>query len=197
MTVLTGDDEPASTPPRWDPPDNEVPAILEPVILVATDEAAATLSSVRVFSTGVEITVECRRRTPRLEHRRARLFFEQQVYTGVELADGRRVIAARPSRHDGGFALSQRSGGGDDQVVTFVYWLAPAPPPGDLVVVVHAVDLDLPEARATLAAADLATARERVVELWPWAALPKETYVPPPEPDPPAGGWFAEVEPPA
>jgi len=190
MSVITGDDSSDEARQRWHPPDNEVPAVLDPVVLVATADAAVTLAPVRVFSAGIELTVECRRRVPLLGDPTARAFIRQQVFVGVELADGRRVVAERLRPPSEDYSLRQRSGGSDDLCATFVYWFSPAPPPGDLVVVVHAVDLDLPEARVTLAAADLAAARDRVVELWTWTPPLDETYVPPPEPVPPAGGWF-------
>jgi len=192
MSVITGDDSSADVRQSWHPPDNEVPAVLDPVVLAATADAAVTLAPVRVFSTGVEITVECRRRVPLGGDPTARAFIRQRVFVGVELADGRRVVAERLRLPTEDYSLRQRSGGSDDLCATFVYWFSPAPPPGDLVVVVHAVDLDLPEARVTLRAADLAVARDRVVELWPWAPPPAFDYEPDPEPVPPAGGWFAE-----
>ena len=101
MSVITGDDSSDEARQRWHPPDNEVPAVLDPVVLAATADAAVTLAPVRVFSTGVEITVECRRRVPLGGDPTARAFIRQRVFVGVELADGRRVVERpRPPSED-------------------------------------------------------------------------------------------------
>ncbi|WP_123372129.1 hypothetical protein [Cellulomonas sp. PhB150] len=177
---------------RWSPPENEVGALVRgPVVIVATDDAAAVLGSAVHYSAGVLLSVQLSRRQEARGARYGRGMPDEPL-VGVELADGRRVAVDtyRLDERDDGVVMTAQGGGGGGRSFAFSYWLSPAPPAGDLTVVVHAVDHGLPEGRAVLAADDLAAARSRVVELWPWVPDPPDSHEPPPRPTPPPGGWF-------
>jgi len=196
-SVFVGDDEDMDPDERrrahqrWSPPENEVAALVGgPAVVVADGDAAIVLSGVEHYSCGLRFTLQLYRRVePPMD--RARHGFPREVFVGVELADGTRVMENDFHRTGAErFALSQRGGGGGGRTYEMAYWLAPAPPDGAVTVVVHAPDHQLPEGRVVLAADDLAAARARVVELWPWEPDPPHSHEPPPRPTPPAGGWF-------
>jgi hypothetical protein len=63
--------------------------------------------------------------------------------------------------------LMPHGGGGSDREWRSGYWLWPAPPEGDLVLVVQWLGRGVPETRTTIPAALLADARARAVQLWP------------------------------
>ena len=73
------------------------------------------------------------------------------------------------------------------------YWLTPVPPPGDLIVVVASVPLNLPEGRVVVPAHALAEAADRRRTLWPREPDRPHGRGTEPRPEVPSGGWFARV----
>ncbi len=172
---------------RWAPPDNEVPGQLgTPTILAVTDDAAVLLLAVRHHSAGLLLTFQF---LTRIDAEPSG--FPDDSFIGLELGDGRRVVfdPHRMSDEDP-YVLNHRGGGGGGRQYELTFWFTPAPPPGDVTVVVHALRFGLPEGRIVLPAADLAAARAQVRELWPWTPERPDRYQPPPRPAPPTGGWF-------
>ncbi|WP_028045102.1 hypothetical protein [Cellulomonas sp. URHE0023] len=178
---------------RWSPPENEVPAQAGgPAVVAADGDAAVVLQSVLQYSAGLLIGLEFRRRADGDHWQR----FPEDTFLGVELADGTKVVADPSGRNDAtavAYSLVQRGGGGGGRRYELTYWLSPTPPAGDVVLVVHAVGLGLPEGRVVLPAAELAGALEQVRELWPWEPERPDAYRPPDRPVPP-GGWFESTE---
>jgi len=172
--------------------DNEVPALLGRFVVAADGDAAVVLSAT-LFSVGMELHVEMRRRlAPAADD--SRDFLQSPLFVGLQLSDGTRVIAGRTPRGVHGHRLTERGGHSDGRSAARTFWFWPSLPAGDVVVIVQAPELGLPEARLVMSGTDLAAARGRIVELWPWTPRASED-TPRPEPVAPAGGWFAEVEP--
>ncbi|MGN8247313.1 hypothetical protein ACTHAM_001487 [Cellulomonas soli] len=203
LSLASDGDDPAAFQAllsRHNPPENEAGAGLGGVhVLARTESRALLLSGVRVYASGLALELELRLRVADVDHARHHDLWEsvQQTWVGVALADGTRVVAQPghgfdPRAEAGTYALTPTGGGGGGRSFQQTYWLTPAPPPGDVLVVVANPLLGLPEGRHTLPAAALAEAAAAVVVLWPWEPDP------PVEPDdarlpsPPPGGWFAE-----
>lgn len=189
---------PAALPVRWMPPDNEVPGVLGVGQAVTrTADAALLLLALRVYSTGVVLDLALRRRVepdPSAERYQPT---DHGLLVGVELADGRvatsvgtSALGLREPEDADVPALSTLGGGGGGRSYELSYWLTPAPPPGDLVVLAVGEPLGLPEGRVVVPAAALAEARERGERLWP--REPERQWAPQdlPRPQVPPGGWF-------
>ena len=183
-------------------PENEIPGIATgPMVLGRTDDVALHLGPLEVFSSGVrlELVLLLRRSdVPWAEHDPFQQF-NTQLFIGVQLPDGRKVVPAFPNPWDprpesDDPALVADGGGGGGRRAALTWFLTPLPEPGDLVVVAAVPGAGLPEARVVVPAAALDDARASVVELWPWQ---EDTgWLPPPPPArPPApeGGWFADA----
>lgn len=93
------------------------------------------------------------------------------VRVGALYADGRRAQSLPMDLENAGDpgrpVLWPQGGGGSENEWHQDYWLWPAPPPGDLVIVAQWLGEGLPEVSATIAADLLADARTRIVEVWP------------------------------
>lgn len=186
---------------RYQPPENAVAGVLPGVhVLARTDDVAVVLQTVRCYVDGLELEMRIALRTSRASRGMRDETWEavQQTWVGVEVADGTRVVSA-PLRHGGAdptdpsaHTLHSSGGGGGGRTFAMSYWLTPAPPEGDVLVVVALPGLGLPEASLLLPGEALAAARAEVVELWPWEpdAEPEQE---PEVVEVPAGGWFAEA----
>jgi hypothetical protein len=198
MRSRDGDGDVPHGPPSWEPPDNEVPALLAgPVLLNRSDEGALLLLSARLFSVGLELMFGLRLRS-------AALVSEPHAYPrwsamllGVELGDGRRVLAGDRGAFfasEDAAHLTERGGGGGGRSYETTFWLSPAPPAGDLVLHTACVPLGLAESSHLIDAPTLAAARAAIVELWPWEPEPDYSILVPPAPrEVPPGGWFEET----
>ncbi|NYI59038.1 hypothetical protein [Cellulomonas soli] len=203
MALASDGDDPAELQAhltRYQPPENEVGAEIGGVhVLSRTEDVALVLAGARVHSTGIELELELRLRVAGHDGTRHRDFWEavEQTWVGVALADGTRVVA-RPARSFGRrpgeatYVLSQSGGGGGGRSYRQTFWLSPAPPAGDLVVVVANPELGLPEGRHTLPTAALAEAAATALVLWPWEPDPPVDPDDAGRPSPPPSGWFAE-----
>ncbi|RYV49370.1 hypothetical protein [Pengzhenrongella frigida] len=125
---------------------------------------------------------------------------DADVPIGIELSDGSvatssygRSFLNAESTDLAGPLLQPQGGGGGDREYEMSYWLTPLPPPGDLVVMVASVPLDLPEGSVVVPAHALAEAADRHRTLWP--REPDRPHGPRAErrPEVPSGGWFARV----
>jgi hypothetical protein len=94
---------------------------------------------------------------------------------------------------EGAPTLAPVGGGGSDHAADHDFFLAPVPPPGDLVVVCAWPALDLPETMAILNGTLAADAARRAIVLWPEPDDEPPLPVDTPPPDLPTGGWFARV----
>lgn len=176
-------DEPAPEPPpsyrepEWiGPPDNWIPATVAlDVALARTDSVAVWVADALVFPTGLSFGINVQWRGPE-PPRREPLFFGLSTADdprfGVELADGRKVIAAmrtrqpfhmRPDRP----ILRPRSGGGGGNRHRADLWLWPLPALGPLAFVFAWPAEQIPEMRATIDADPIIDAASRAVEMWP------------------------------
>jgi hypothetical protein len=192
---------------RFQPPENEVPAVV-PVstVLARTDGSALTLTGLRVFSTGLGFTLTLRCRPEALPPGeddlgsllwRGRRGAGPELLVGVAFADGRRA-SNLPGRDPFGapeglesLVLTQGSGSGQQLTVEQEWWLSPLPPAGPLRLVVRCDLFGLPEAAVELDGTAIRAAAEDVVVLWPW--VPPSAVEPPAAeaPDLPADSWFA------
>lgn len=186
---------------RHQPPDNVAAGALPGVhVLVRTDDVAVVLHAARCYAEGLALEMRIALRASRSGFAEHHETWEavQQMWVGVELADGTRLVSG-PLGHGvddpadpSAFTLQSSGGGGGGRTFAQTYWLTPAPTEGDVLVVVALPGLGLPEASLVLAGEALAAARAEAVELWPWEPDAE------PEPEPkvvevPAGGWFAEI----
>lgn len=183
-------------------PENEVPGVATgPLMLARTGDVALQLRPLEVFSTGVrlELVLLLRRSDVPWPERDAFQQFDSQLFVGVELPGGRKVMPAFPMPWDprpesDNPALVANGGGGGGRRMALTWFLTPLPEPGDLVVVAAVPGAGLPEARVAVPAAALAEARAEVIELWPWEDEADRLPAPPvPRPPAPEGGWFAET----
>lgn len=192
---------PDALPVRWMPPDNEVPGVLGlGQVLTRTADAALLLLTLSVYSTGAVLDLALLRRVeadPMAERYQP---MDHGVLVGIEMADGRvatsigtSALGLRDPEDAQVPALNALSGGGGGRTYELSYWLTPAPPPGDLVVLAVGEPLGLPEGRVVVPGAALAGARERCERLWP--REPERQWSPQdvPRPQVPRGGWFEQA----
>ncbi|MCG2802277.1 MAG: hypothetical protein L6311_09295 [Cellulomonas sp.] len=196
LSISPDGDEPPADPLPWAPPTNEAPGTVPGgPILLRTDDVAVSLMTVRTYSIGVQIELELRLRpsAPGWPDGRDLWQAMQQLRVGVELADGTRMVNGRGSGPGAaGPRLSSAGGSGSENACRNEFWLAPMPPPGDLLVVVSHPLLDPCEGQHLIPGAALTTATSQIIELWPWEpepTRPGDLPVPPP----PLGGWFAQA----
>lgn len=189
---------------RHRPPDNEVPAAVAfDALLVEADDLVVFLSGLRVYTTGVELSIELRARPSASEDEDdhlGRLLHGRRgaadgLLLGIEFADGRTcsnlgTLAAQvpdertPTLHSGG-------GGGSSRSAEASYFLSPLPPPGELRLVSALPGRGIPESTLSLPTEAILDAATRARVLWPWA--PERRQKPGRRaPELPAGGWFAE-----
>ncbi|MBD7917536.1 hypothetical protein H9657_04485 [Cellulomonas sp. Sa3CUA2] len=178
---------------RFSPPDNEAPAAVGVSGVVGRSrDAAVLLVGLSRYTAGVQIDLAVRLRLDPEPSDHLHAMPHSGLLVGVELADGRAVVAGRPTwpAPDGPF-LAHLGGGGGGREWSSRLWLTPAPPPGDLVVVVAYPGLGIDESRVTVGAAALGSAAGRVEVLWPREPERPQPAVEPPPADVPPGGWFA------
>ncbi|MEV0297031.1 hypothetical protein [Nocardia sp. NPDC050710] len=186
-------------------PSNEIPAtVAVDRILARTDDIAATLTGARVFSAGIELTIEVHLRRRRAGRSVLDVFGrgyqggnKDQILIGIEFDDGRTATTLRQPEWDAPEdvpVLSSGAGSSSDVHGTTHLYLTPLPPPGRLSIIVAWPAYDIAEHRVELDSDALRAAAGRVVVLWPleFEADPQpepEVELPRLEP----GGWFAHV----
>ncbi len=175
-----------------------MPAVVEASGVVARSaDAAVLLAGVSRYTCGLAIDLAIRQRVDPEPTEQMFPSFGGPLLVGVELADGRTVVAGNPSWEGSPdpdeLMLVHRGGGGGGREWSSQLWLTPAPPPGDLVLVVASSRLGLDESRLVVPGDALRRAADRTEVLWP--REPDRVH-PPVEPDPvdvPPGGWFARA----
>lgn len=202
------DAEPGRPHARFGPPENEVPGSVSVEALIGrSDECAVALLAVRVFSDGIELELGARVRrrdsgqfSPLTEEVRGGQRYgdpNRALLFGVLFADGRwttNLDHGGPHQAElGRPTLTPGSGGGGELNADNRFWLSPLPPVGDLTVICAWPSRGVGETRTVIDADEIAAARSRVVELWPWEPPPPEPVEPRIRFQPPAGTWFAEV----
>lgn len=180
---------------RFAPPDNEAPAVIAASgVIGRSADAAVLLSGVACYTRGVAIDLAIRRRVDPEPADVLHASSDAGLLVGVELADGRTVVAghdvwsAPPAVGEPTLVLRSAGGGGREWAISL--WLAPAPPPGDLVVVVAHPALAVDEASVRVDAESLRVAAGRAEVLWPREPDRAEPALPPVRTDVPRGGWF-------
>ncbi|SMH27922.1 hypothetical protein SAMN06295885_0072 [Rathayibacter oskolensis] len=179
-----------SEPEPWRaPPENEVPALfpLSEVLAVAED-VAIIATGVRVYSTGVEFSIERRMRRGGMseeEWQLAQMGFHGhhgvgspgRMRYGLGLSDGQHLVLDRSwggeqeprdgSRHV--LTMTGGSGGGSDRFHTSEegLWLWPLPPEGPLELVVQWPDRGVPESRTVIDATSLRALAAEAAPIWP------------------------------
>lgn len=191
---------------RWSPPVNELPLpVVLPTVVFRSDRFAVGLSG-EVYSTGLSLSLSLRQASHGRDDRRlfqrigprTSLPADEQLFVGVELADGRRVVLAdpvSPREADEGpqdTLLMQRAGQPlGDTAFTMLLWLTPVPPPGPTTLVVRCPAVGLPETAVKWDGAPIAEAAASIVPLWPTPEPPAAPRTPPR----PTDGWFAASRP--
>lgn len=174
--------EPAPPPPPsyrlpdWiGPPENVIPATVAlDVVLARTSDVAVWVSDALVFPAGLSFCLNVKYKGPDRPRRDPPFFGpnEETPRFGVELSDGRRVIAGlrrgepwlvRPERP----ILHPRSGGGGGHHHRAELWLWPLPPAGDLTFVLEWPAQAIDETRVTVNADPIVAAAIRAEEMWP------------------------------
>jgi hypothetical protein len=194
---------------QYGPPDNEIPGSLDFTGLVQGTDIAVGLFGGEVYSSGMSLrlAVRIRRLTDPSVDLGSQIFQHGRpgwgptggsLLIGVGFADGRTATNVDAYSHADPFELSDEprlssSGGGGGRTWDLQFWLTPAPPPGDLTVIIAWPAQGVPETQLLVPAASLARAAANVVELWPWTP-PEEDAEPAsaPKPELPEGGWFAQ-----
>jgi hypothetical protein len=148
-------------------------------LLGRTGDVVLAAGPVEVYPTGIAFRITARLREQTLEPGRFCGMLtedpvdpERSLRIGALYPDGRRTRELHTVDWDalGDPAhpvLWPRGGGGSDSDWRNDYWLWPAPPEGDLVLVARWLARGITETRATIPAAVLADARTRMVEVWP------------------------------
>ena len=191
--ALSGDDgDPDLLRFRFSPPDNEAPAAVGVSGVVGrSSDAAILLLGLSRYTMGLQIDLAIRRRLDPEPPDHMHTMIDGGLLVGVELADGRTVVAGRPAWPPTDEpALAYRGGGGGGREWSSSLWLTPAPPPGDLVIVVACPSLGVDESRVVVPAEALRTAAEATEVLWPREPDRAQPDVQPPPADVPPGGWF-------
>ncbi|MDM7855496.1 hypothetical protein [Cellulomonas alba] len=201
--AFSGDaDDIARARARLGPPDNEAPAAVGVSGVIGRSiDAAILLMGLARYTTGlqVELAIRCR-----LDLDPADLTYstlDGGLLAGVQLADGRTAVAGRFRWDDGLSAdeplLTHQSGGGGGREWSTNLWLSPAPPPGDLVLVVAHPALGVDESSFTVDGEALRAAAGRVEVLWPREPDRDHALPEPAVPEVAAGGWFERAWAPA
>ena len=200
VSAASSDDpvDPAQWMARYAPPDNEAPAAIGASgVIGRSADAAVMLLGLTRYTNGVQIELAIRRRLDPEPGDRLHESIDNGLLIGVELADGRAVVAGHdvwtnPPGPDEP-VLANRSGGGGGREWSISLWLTPVPPPGDLVVVVAGPDLGIEESRLTVDGEALRAAADSVEVLWPHEPPQEHPGVGPVPRDVPPGGWFARA----
>lgn len=199
--TFSGDaDDVAQARFRFGPPDNEAPsAVGVSGVIGRSADVAILLVGLACYTTGLQIELGIRRRLdPDLDDR-MHSHVDAGLLVGVEFSDGRGVVAWRdgwsnwPPAHEP--VLTHRSGGGGGREWSSTLWLSPAPPPGNLVLVVADPALGVDESRLTVDAEALRAAAEKVEVLWPREPDRAQPAIHRPTLEVPPGGWFERVLP--
>ena len=179
---------------RFGPPDNEAPAVVGVSgVIGRSDDAAIMLVGLARYTTGLHIDLAIRRRLDPETAEPMHWPHDTGVLVGVELADGRAVVAGHgwstwPAADEP--TLAHRGGGGGGREWSSSLWLTPAPPPGDLVLVVASARLGIDESSLRVDAEALSVAADRTQVLWTREPDQAQPAVEQPPVDVPAGGWF-------
>lgn len=179
--------------------DNEVPAsVAFDSMLAVKDDLAVFVSGLRVFSNGVDFTVEVRARRHASRGRRTLSDAlhgngDTQLLLGVEFSDGRRcsnvglrlmdAAEDEPTLWPGGGG----SGGRGGRISLF---LSPLPPTGELRMICAWPSQGIEDSAVLLPTNQILEAAGRVTELWAWEPEEHE-HEPRSLPDVPDDSWFA------
>ncbi|MET1063058.1 MAG: hypothetical protein ABWX71_09205 [Aeromicrobium sp.] len=195
MAFLSDGDDLSQSRFRFSPPDNEAPAAVGASgVIGRSADAAILLVGLARYSCGLQIDLAVRRRLDPEPTDQLHATFDSGLLAGVELADGRTVVAGYtdwatfPAADEP--MLTHRGGGGGGREWSSSLWLTPAPPPGDLVVIVACPSLGVGESSLTIDAEALRAAADKAEVLWPREpdrAQPAALRTPI---DVPQGGWF-------
>lgn len=180
---------------RYSPPDNEAPAaVAASGVIGRSADAAAMLVGLTRYTRGLQLQLAIRRRLDPEVPDALHETMDAGLLVGVELADGRTAVAGLdpwddpPAPDEPMLAHSGAGGGGREWAITL--WLTPAPPPGDLVIVVANPTLGIAESSLTVGADALRHAADAVEVLWPREPDRAHPGLQRSRPDAPPGGWF-------
>lgn len=180
---------------RFAPPDNEAPAAVGVSgVIGRSADTAILLGGLARYTNGLHIDLAIRRRLDPEQPDHLHAMFNAGLLVGVELADGRAVVGgyhdwnSLPAADEP--VLTHRGGGGGGREWSSTLWLTPAPPPGDLVIVVACPALGVDESRFTVDAEALRAAADTAEVLWPREPDQVHRHIEPPPVDVPPGGWF-------
>jgi hypothetical protein len=186
---------------RMGPPENELPvAMPQNLLLARTDDVAASLTRLQVYTTGLsfDLVVRVRPSAPEtLGHSLNDIFWAHgpegaQFLLGVEFADGRRASSMPRAGTDDQIVFHAGGGSGGQSSIEQSWWLSPVPPAGPLRLVLRCPDIGLAETVVELDGTAISRAVDDVVTLWPWELPRDQGPQPPPRPpDLPDNSWFA------
>lgn len=184
-------------------PDNELPvAVPWNVVVGSGDDALAFITGATVYSNGIELSLEVRKRPAapsRGRHRdRGGLFdpFDEQgaFHLALEYADGRRYVHGRssswgtPAPDD--IQLTMHHGSSGDTSSTTSFYLTPVPPADHVVVHFAWPKAGIPKTATRIPTAAVVEAARQVRTLWPGANIPRTTR---PEDEVPAATGAAHL----
>jgi hypothetical protein len=197
MALSDGDDG-EQVRSRFAPPDNEAPAVVAASgVIGRSGDAAVLLVGLARYTGGLLITLGVRHRVDPEPTEQLHSTFDSGLLVGVELADGRTVVAGYTGWSTWPPAdepvLAHQGGGGGGREWSSSLWLTPPPPPGDLVLVVASARLGVGESRLTVDADALRVSGDRTEVLWPREPDRAQPALQPTPVDVPPGGWFARA----
>ncbi len=175
-------------------------------MLAGDHEVVVLLSGARVFSNGVDFTLEVRARHSITDGRGDMLGGvhgngdpKERPLLGIEFSDGRRCTNVGDALDfDSGDSgerplLMPGGGSGCTRSSVLTLFLSPLPPRGRPWRRVCLAQGALPETITVLSADDILEAAQGARVLWPWEPEPQPEW-PAKPPDVPEGRWFAEQQ---
>jgi hypothetical protein len=179
---------------------NEVPvSVAFDAVIASTPDLAVFVSGLRVYSNGVDFTVEMRARQPSSQGeegigRGLHSWSGDRMLLGVEFSDGHRTSTLPywgRSGEPGGPSLCPGGGSSGGRTADLSMFLSPIPPPGDLRLVCAWPAQGIDDTFTALPCEEIRDAASRVVQLWEWEPEVEDEVEAPGHPDVPAGSWFA------
>lgn len=179
-------------------PENELPvSVAFDAVLASTDDFAVFVSGLRVFSNGLDFSVEVRARqsTGRDGRDLSEALHDDRagaLLLGVEFSDGRRCsnygMHLSPTE-DGQPTLWPGGGSSGGRSADTSLFLSPLPPPGALRLVCAWPSQDIADSSVLLPTDQILEGASRVTELWPWEPEVHEPRVRS-VPEVPEDSWF-------
>ncbi|MFE6857462.1 hypothetical protein [Nocardia sp. NPDC057668] len=170
-------------------------------LLARTDDIVVSLNGARVYSGGVELSIQVHARASAPVTALGALSSygpctRDQCLLGVEFPGGgtaTNISDRGAAQTNSGPLLSSGGGGGGSAHSSYTFQLSPIPPAGVMAIWVAWPAASIPETCVEIATEPLREAADRVQVLWPEEPSSAWTSAPAERPELPPGGWFAKA----